>query len=218
LWPSCAAKRERQPTRRKVCRGAKRLLTEGVEKLVEGIPSQLIVLPDPQKPRSNHFILSSPFRPSIGHGFGGIPAPGNFGSSAFPFPPKNSSQTRSKTFCAPPEMQTLALAADPSRFRVPQLQGQKWRPKRSTKIESNLWAFWARTRKANPQRRRGGRSLSSRWPQRPGGRARTSNANKKPSGTASLLYGIRTRVNSMVRSPSASSLDALYGKVSKCAR
>src|SRR6202166_419367 len=32
-------KRERQPTRRKVCRGAKRLSTEGVEKLVERISS-----------------------------------------------------------------------------------------------------------------------------------------------------------------------------------
>ena len=39
MWPSCAAKRERQPTRLKVCRGAKRLLTEPVEKLVEGISS-----------------------------------------------------------------------------------------------------------------------------------------------------------------------------------
>src|SRR5882762_3905374 len=38
-----------------------------------------------------------------------------------------------KTFCAPPEMQTLALGADPSRFRVPQLQGQKWRLKRCKK-------------------------------------------------------------------------------------
>jgi single-strand DNA-binding protein len=63
--------------------------------------------------------------PSIGHGFGGIPAPCNFGSSAFPFPPKNFSQTAAKTFCAPPEMQTLVLGADPSRFQVPQLQGQK---------------------------------------------------------------------------------------------
>jgi hypothetical protein len=39
-----------------------------------------------------------------------------------------------------------------------------------------------------------------------------------PSLEKKLLYGIRTRVNSMVRAPSASSLDALYGKVSKCAR
>src|SRR5882724_8886917 len=95
--------------------------------------------------------------PSIGHGFGGIPAPCSFGSSAFPSPPKNSSQTTSKTFCAPPEMQTLALGADPSRYRVPQLQGQKWRLKKCTTIESNSWAFWGRTRKANQQKRQDGR-------------------------------------------------------------
>jgi single stranded DNA-binding protein len=63
--------------------------------------------------------------PSIGHGFGGIPAPGSFGPSAFPFPPKKSQGTAQEISCAPPEMQTLALGADPSRFQVPQLRGQK---------------------------------------------------------------------------------------------
>src|SRR5467141_1837079 len=62
---------------------------------------------------------------SIGHGFGGIPAPCDFGSSAFPFPPQKTSGTTEKFFCAPPEMQTLALGAVPTRFSVPQLQGQK---------------------------------------------------------------------------------------------
>jgi hypothetical protein len=62
---------------------------------------------------------------SIGYGFGGIPAPCDFGSSAFPFPPKKTSGTTEKFFCAPPEMQTLALGAVPTRFSVPQLQGQK---------------------------------------------------------------------------------------------
>ena len=38
---------------------------------------------------------------------------------------QDSSRTTSTSFCAPPEMQTLVLGADPSRFRVPQLQGQK---------------------------------------------------------------------------------------------
>ena len=96
-----------------------------------------IVLPVSPKPSSTHFVLGLHSTLSIGHGFGGIPAPCSFASSAFPFPPKNSSQTTSKTFCAPPEMQTLALGADPSRFRVPQLQGQKWRLNKCTKIESN---------------------------------------------------------------------------------
>jgi hypothetical protein len=68
-----------------------------------------IVLPVPQKPRSTYSFFHPHSAPSIGHGFGGIPAPYSFGSSAFPFPPKNSSQTTSKTFCGPPEMQTLAL-------------------------------------------------------------------------------------------------------------
>ena len=62
---------------------------------------------------------------SIGHGFGGIPAPGGFASSAFPVPPKKSSGTPRKIFRAPPEMQALSLGADPSRFQVPQLRGQK---------------------------------------------------------------------------------------------
>ena len=45
-------------------------------------------------------------------------------------------------FCAPPEMQTLALGADPSRFRVPQLQGQKMElEKKCTKIASNSSDF-----------------------------------------------------------------------------
>jgi hypothetical protein len=74
---------------------------------------------------STHFILRVPSALSIGHGFGGIPAPCSFGSSAFPFPPKKSPGTTQEIFRAPPEMQTLALGADPSRFRVPQLRGQK---------------------------------------------------------------------------------------------
>jgi hypothetical protein len=84
-----------------------------------------LCFPFPTKTSSAHFIFRIHSALSIGHGFGGIPAPCSFVSSAFPFPPKNSSQTTAKTFCAPPEMQTLALGADPSRFQVPQLQGQK---------------------------------------------------------------------------------------------
>ena len=65
----------------------------------------------------------------IGHSFGIIPAPGSFASSAFPVPPKKSSEASSKISCAPPKKQTLALGAASSRFRVPQLQGQKRRNK-----------------------------------------------------------------------------------------
>ena len=45
---------------------------------------------------SFHSFIPIPLLP-LGHGFGGIPAPCSFGSSAFPFPPKNSSQTTLKT-------------------------------------------------------------------------------------------------------------------------
>jgi hypothetical protein len=100
-----------------------------------GVPCGLR-FPVPQS-RVQSFVHGLHFTLSIGHGFGGIPAPGSFASSAFPFPPKNSSRTASKSFRAPPEMQTLALGADPSRFRVPQLQGQKRRFKQCTRIESN---------------------------------------------------------------------------------
>jgi hypothetical protein len=48
------------------------------------------------------------------------------------------SATTANTFCAPPEMQALALGADPSRFRVPQLQGQKWRLKKCTYMLSGI--------------------------------------------------------------------------------
>lgn|SRR5208283_1906400 len=100
-----------------------------------------IVLHVSKKLSSTYFILRLHSALSIGHGFGGIPAPCGFVSSAFPFPPKNSSRTAAKTFCAPPEMQTLALGADPSRFQVPQLQGQKMETHKCTKIASNSWAF-----------------------------------------------------------------------------
>ena len=63
------------------------------------------------------------------HSFGIIPAPGSFASSAFPAPPNKSSETAPKISCVPPKKQTLALGAASSRFRVPQLQGQKRRNK-----------------------------------------------------------------------------------------
>src|SRR5580704_18605107 len=69
-------------------------------------------------------ILSIPAL-SIGHSFGIIPAPGSFASSAFPVPPNKSSETSSKISCVPPKKQPLALGAVSTRFRVPQLQGQK---------------------------------------------------------------------------------------------
>jgi hypothetical protein len=46
----------------------------------------------------------------------------------------------SQSFPAPPKMQTLALGADPSRFRVPQLPGQKWRLK-----QMYVYVKWNRT-------------------------------------------------------------------------
>ena len=85
------------------------------------------VLPVSSKAISTHFIFASLPPISLGTASAEFLRPGTFGSSAFPFPPKNSSRAAAKTFCAPPEMQTLALGADPSRFRVPQLQGQKRR-------------------------------------------------------------------------------------------
>jgi hypothetical protein len=80
------------------------------------VPPEWIVFPVRQEPVRLISFFHPNSAPSIGHGFGGIPAPCSFGSSAFPFPPKNSSQTTSKSFCVPPEMQTLALGADPSRY------------------------------------------------------------------------------------------------------
>jgi single-stranded DNA-binding protein len=47
----------------------------------------------------------------------------------------------------------------PLAFECPNYEGKK-ETQKCTKIASSSWAFWARTRKANPQRRRGGRSLS----------------------------------------------------------
>src|SRR4029077_14243976 len=49
----------------------------------------------------------------------------SFASSAFPVPPNKSSETAPKISCAPPKKQPLALGAVSTRFRVPQLQGQK---------------------------------------------------------------------------------------------
>ena len=53
---------------------------------------------------------------SIGHGFGIIPAPGSFASSAFPVPPNKSSEKPPKISRVPPKKQTLALGAASSRF------------------------------------------------------------------------------------------------------
>src|SRR5439155_1507575 len=62
---------------------------------------------------------------SIGHSFGIIPAPGSFASSAFPVSPNKSFETAPKISCVPPNKQPLSLGAVSTRFRVPQLQGQK---------------------------------------------------------------------------------------------
>ena len=70
---------------------------------------------------------------SIGHSFGTIPAPGSFASSAFEVPPNKSSETPSKISCVPPKKQPLALGAVSTRFRVPQLQGQKQEKKHARK-------------------------------------------------------------------------------------
>jgi len=95
-----------------------------VNAMASDVPCELC-FPFPQNRIRLISFLTPGSAPSIGHGFGGIPAPGSFVSSAFPFPPKKSPGTAQEIFCAPPEMQTLALGADPSRFRVPQLRGQK---------------------------------------------------------------------------------------------
>jgi hypothetical protein len=50
------------------------------------------------------------------------------------------------------------------------------------------------------------------------GETTKTNGSRKSSGIAPRLYGIRTGVNSMACAPTASSLDVLYGKASKCAR
>src|ERR1700684_2613259 len=63
--------------------------------------------------------MVSIFTLSIGHGFGGIPAPGSFVTSAFPFPPKNSLEKYRRVFvplpkCRPsPWEQTLSLSSAP---------------------------------------------------------------------------------------------------------
>ena len=66
---------------------------------------------------------------SIGHGFGIIPAPGSFASSALPVPRRKIFERPTKIFRVPPTMQPLALGAETTRLRVPQLQGQKRRNK-----------------------------------------------------------------------------------------
>jgi len=59
---------------------------------------------------------------SIERSFGRIPAPCSFASSAFLAPPNKSFETATKIYHVPPKMQTLALGAVSTRFRVPQFQ------------------------------------------------------------------------------------------------
>src|SRR6267142_1272530 len=67
------------------------------------------------------FCASFPFLPfPLGTASGEFLRPAASCLLLFRFLPKNFGSNR-EVFCAPPEMQTLALGADPSRFRVPQL-------------------------------------------------------------------------------------------------
>src|SRR5258705_6016768 len=50
---------------------------------------------------------------SIGHGFGGIPAPCDFVSSAFPFPPKKTSGTTAKFLLCPSRNADARLGSRP---------------------------------------------------------------------------------------------------------
>jgi hypothetical protein len=59
----------------------------------------------------------------LGTASGQIPAPRTFAPSAFPSPPKKSTETPLKISCAPPEMQSLGLGAAAFRFWVPQKNG-----------------------------------------------------------------------------------------------
>ena len=82
----------------------------------------------PVRHRAPRILLSSAGHPFSaahfpGHASGQIPAPGTFEPSAFPPPPKKSSETPLKISCAPPEMQSLGLGAAASRFWVPQKNG-----------------------------------------------------------------------------------------------
>jgi len=63
--------------------------------------------------------------PVLGRCFGRIPTPGSFASSAFPSPPKKSSETAPKISRAPPKNQPLALGVVSTRFRAPQAKGAK---------------------------------------------------------------------------------------------
>src|ERR1700682_343065 len=97
-------------------------------------------------PRHHHwnpfwYIASVPTL-SIGHCFGIVPAPGSFASSAFPAPPKKSSETAPKISCVPPKKQPLALGAVSTRFRVPQLQGQKQENNHARKRSSSNRLSW----------------------------------------------------------------------------
>src|SRR5712692_1155816 len=83
-----------------------------------------------------HCIASVPTL-FIGHCFGIIPAPGSFASSAFPVPPNKSPETPPEIVCVPPKKQPLALGAVSTRFRVPQLQGQKQEKNHARKRSSS---------------------------------------------------------------------------------
>src|ERR1700722_12670273 len=76
------------------------------------------------KASSTHFISRPLSAFSIGHGFGGIPAPGSFGSSAFPFPPKNLRERRRRFFVPLPKCRPSPWEQTPLAFECPNYEGK----------------------------------------------------------------------------------------------
>jgi len=88
-------------------------------------PPMWIELPVPQKPPSTHLILSSSFRPfSLGHGFGGIPAPCSFGSSAFRFLSKTLRKRQPRLFVPLPKCRPSLWEQTPLAFECPNYKGR----------------------------------------------------------------------------------------------
>ena len=136
---------------------------------------------------------------SIGHGFGGIPAPCDFGSSAFPFPPKKNLGNNRDVFLCPSRNADPRLGSSPhSLFSAPITRAENGETKSCTKTKSSLSGISARTRSTSPSRRQTASTRFFRWRRSGPGRVPTKNGIPRRSGIASSLYGIKPGCNGSV--------------------
>ena len=77
------------------------------------------------KTQFDSFHSSPPSALSIGHGFGGIPAPCGFRPSAFPFPPKNLRERRKRFIVPLPKCSPSPWEQTPLAFECPNYEGKK---------------------------------------------------------------------------------------------